>query len=654
MNNKLYCLGILAMMTLSLCARGQTVEPDNLILTERGGPISVASQAFFFLDDSNALTVEDISAQRESFQPLPETNIDFGFSDATIWLWFKVHNGHNESLSRILQSDVRFMRPLNFYQSQGAGWQQLLINTEHHTFHQRPLPELRFLAAEFAVAAGQSSDFLVQFAAEGPTAMDLQILDREAALTEQFQATVRISIYASILLTLILVNFLHFLAVRQFPFLVYIFYESINTLYVAHIEGFTFQYLWPDWPAWNAEATPLIASIGLVIGNIFAISYLDIRRHSNWMYRIHLLLIGLSTVAFLGSAFVSSRIGTQFTAPLLPLTIVVSILSASVALRRQHTLAIYFLCAWALFGISALLWSGTLLNWFSLGFDVFTLYIVTVVAQAIILSIGLADQVRRINRDYIRTQQDLIRNLEGRLSDARDRLQLEREKEEALGKIAERSRQLASASHDIHQPIQSMHLSLDSLKKEEINPALLKQFHQTLEHMESVLGSTLDEASEALRADMAQAPLKSVVAGELVRDMAAQFRQIARQKGLKLSGFESHSVLVVRDLPLRRCLANLLSNALSYTDEGGVLIGARRHGDKLLFQVWDTGPGMDPAELHNLMEPLNKGEASSGHGIGLAIVKEICDSHGWQLQARSKPGVGSCFTLTVPVRQRGD
>ena len=54
------------------------------------------------------------------------------------------------------------------------------------------------------------------------------------------------------------------------------------------------------------------------------------------------------------------------------------------------------------------------------------------------------------------------------------------------------------------------------------------------------------------------------------------------------------------------------------------------------------------------MEPLNKGKTSSGHGIGLAIVKEICDSYGWCLQARSKPGKGSCFTLTVPVRQRGD
>lgn len=641
-------------MTLSLCANAQTVQPGSLILTERSGPMSVASQAFFFLDDSNALTVEDVSAQLELFIPLSDTNIDFGFTDATIWLWFKVRNDQNESLSRILKSNVRFMRPLNFYQSRGTGWERLLASNETDVFSTRPLPELRFLAAQFSVPAGQTSDFLVQFAAEGPTAMELQILDREAALAEQFQATVRISIYASILLTLILVNFLHFLAVRQLPFLVYIFYESINTLYVAHIEGFTFQYLWPNWPTWNAEATPLIASIGLVIGNIFAISYLDIRRHSIWMYRAHLLLIGCSVIAFLGSALISSRLGTQITAPLLPLTIVISILSASVALRRQHTLAIYFLCAWALFGISALLWSGTLLNWFSLSFDVFTLYMATVVAQAIILSIGLADQVRRINRDYIRTQQDLIRNLEGRLSDARDRLQLEREKEEALSKIAERSRQLASASHDIHQPIQSMQLSLDSLRKEEVNPALLKQFRQTLDHMESVLDSTLDEASESLRADMAQAPLKSVVAGELIRDMVTQFSNIARQKGLKLSGFESHSVLVIRDLPLRRCLANLLSNAMSYTDEGGVLIGARRHGDQLLFQVWDTGPGIDPDELRNLMEPLNKGKTSSGHGIGLAIVKEICDSYGWCLQARSKPGKGSCFTLTVPVRQRGD
>nr|WP_255564438.1 ATP-binding protein [Mameliella sp. CS4] len=101
-----------------------------------------------------------------------------------------------------------------------------------------------------------------------------------------------------------------------------------------------------------------------------------------------------------------------------------------------------------------------------------------------------------------------------------------------------------------------------------------------------------------------------------------------------------------------RILSNLVSNAVKYTRAGRILVGVRRQGDGLVLQVLDTGPGMTEDALARNMKAWQSGTDSKGHGLGLAICHQLARQNGLVLQARSRVGKGTAFSLEIPPETR--
>ena len=103
---------------------------------------------------------------------------------------------------------------------------------------------------------------------------------------------------------------------------------------------------------------------------------------------------------------------------------------------------------------------------------------------------------------------------------------------------------------------------------------------------------------------------------------------------------------------LRRILQNLLTNALRYTQRGGVLMGCRRKGGEVRIQVHDTGPGIPEAQRQAIFQEFQRGEAKTGDGagfgLGLSIVRRFATVLGHDVQLSSCVGYGSTFSVTLP------
>lgn len=636
-------------MLLAAAVYGGEADGDAVLLSIESESVNPVGSVRYFLDAEGNLDVRD--ALQEEFLLLENNDIDFGFTADKIWLRFGVENTSSESLEKILTTSSRFMRPLEIYLYRDSqNIERLLYNDETHKFGERPLPEFRFLAAEFTLQAFEEATFLIRFGAGGQATMGLEITSREQALTEQFSAAIGIATFVSVLSVLIMVNFFHYLALRKAAYLFYIFYESMNMLYVAHMEGFTWQYLWPNLPALNADATPIISALGILIGNVFALVFLESWKYTPRLHRVLQFFIAISALILVITLLFNNRIGNQITAPMLPLSLLLNTVIAAVAIRRGHYLARYFLVAWGMWAVMAAIWSGNIMGYFSVSFDILTVYKISISIQAIILSMGLADQVRRLNNHYIETQHSLIENLNGRLQDAKERIRLEKENEESGMQLLQKSKQLATASHDINQPIQSLRLTLDALKRVNPGDESAVQLSSTLDHMESVLGSALDEASEDLKKSSKNSAINSLVIGSLIVEIVDQFSPQAQEKNISLQGYESKAVVVTQPMPLKRCLMNLVSNAIKATAEGGVLLGVRRRGSKVEFQVFDTGVGITEDDFGKIMQPLVTGDGAVGHGLGLAIVAETCAEYDWEFSMDSILGCGSRFSVSIPIR----
>ncbi len=113
------------------------------------------------------------------------------------------------------------------------------------------------------------------------------------------------------------------------------------------------------------------------------------------------------------------------------------------------------------------------------------------------------------------------------------------------------------------------------------------------------------------------------------------------------------------ELKIRQILVNLLGNAIKFTEEGGVVLRVSYDdgAHSMVFEVEDTGPGMDPDDLERVFEPFEQassGRKGGGTGLGLPISRRFAEAMGGTLHANSTPGQGSVFTLTLPVAVDGD
>jgi signal transduction histidine kinase len=100
-----------------------------------------------------------------------------------------------------------------------------------------------------------------------------------------------------------------------------------------------------------------------------------------------------------------------------------------------------------------------------------------------------------------------------------------------------------------------------------------------------------------------------------------------------------------------RVLANLVINAIRYTKQGEIRIGAEPRGNYIAISVSDTGAGIPPEYLPHIFDKFVQvpGAATGGAGLGLAISRLLIEAHGGQISVQSQAGHGSTFTFTLPV-----
>ncbi|MEM1396781.1 MAG: hybrid sensor histidine kinase/response regulator, partial [Pseudomonadota bacterium] len=138
---------------------------------------------------------------------------------------------------------------------------------------------------------------------------------------------------------------------------------------------------------------------------------------------------------------------------------------------------------------------------------------------------------------------------------------------------------------------------------------------------------------------------------EVFQSLEATAAATASHKGLRMS-FAPTSVSVRSDKGLlTSALQNLVANAIRYTERGGVVVGARRQGDKIRIDVIDTGPGIPDAKRDEIFVEFKRLDTSTGTrgaGLGLATVDRITRLLSTRVELDTEPGVGSRFSISVP------
>ncbi len=249
-------------------------------------------------------------------------------------------------------------------------------------------------------------------------------------------------------------------------------------------------------------------------------------------------------------------------------------------------------------------------------------------------------------------------NAELRKESEEKSLLLEKALLEAEQANAAKTRFLAAASHDLRQPIHALGLFFSELSDRVYNPdtaAVIGQVEDSIAATNSMLNALLDLSK--LDAGIVKPVIETFALAGLFSRLNVEFQPIA---------LESHNELRIRPTKatvdtdpgmLEQMLRNLIGNALRYTENGRILVSARRRGKNIDIQVFDTGSGIPEGQLteifvefHQLQNPAR--DRRQGLGLGLAIVKRLAKLLDHPIKMVSRLGSGSCFSISLPLAHK--
>ncbi len=265
--------------------------------------------------------------------------------------------------------------------------------------------------------------------------------------------------------------------------------------------------------------------------------------------------------------------------------------------------------------------------------------------------------IAQIRGEVFRDPRGKVVRLAGTLQDvtAQQRLlnELKLARDDAELANRAKSRFLAAASHDLRQPLSALSIYVGGLEgtKAKPNKKLVSNMKACVASLNAMLTNLLDISkldAGAVTKTISDFSLDAIIA----RVLSSQTPN-AELKGLQLRN-ACFGVFARTDPVLfYRIVENLVSNAIRYTERGGVLIGCRRFQGKTWLEIWDTGIGIPENMIEVIFEEFRRlddgqGGPENGNGLGLAIVSKTAQLLGLQIRVKSRPGRGSMFAIELP------
>ncbi len=237
-------------------------------------------------------------------------------------------------------------------------------------------------------------------------------------------------------------------------------------------------------------------------------------------------------------------------------------------------------------------------------------------------------------------------------------LDLAEARQRAEDATAAKSRFIASMSHEIRTPLNgvlAMAAALERTPLETDQRRMLDVMHRSGRQLLAMLDDVLDFAK--IEADSIVLEAEAFDLAANVEAVAALFRESAREKALTLGVHmapETRGLFIGDALRLRQVLQNFVSNAVKFTERGGVMVRVEMAGERLRIAVDDTGIGIGAAQAGRLFERFAQADGSitrryGGTGLGLAIARELARLMGGDVGVQSTPGVGSTFWFEAPL-----
>lgn len=402
-------LGVLMMLLLSPIA-------DATILLESGVDVYPASaQIRVLVDPAGSATLTDILDPDRDTEFIPiDGSTSLGFRDEAFWFHGEIENRDHPESTWVFLLEYALLDFVDLYLVDAAGNVQSFSTGDHLPFASRGLPH-RHLNFLIELPTGDATSFYLRVQSSSSIQVPIKLQTQAALAQASYDGQFGFGLLYGMLIALLLYNLILFVSMRDLTFLYYVLYVGGFALFQFVINGFAFQYLWPESPGWaNTVIVVLMPALYIAMGQ-FCCSFLNLREYAPRVHRVFVVFMALSVILLLAAFVLDYQLLVRIDTALVFMLITLIIAGAVTTLRQGYRPAFYFILAWAvlLVGISAYasVSFGLLPKSFATEFG----FQIGSAAEMILLSFALAYRINVLRDDISRIALDANEMLEARV-----------------------------------------------------------------------------------------------------------------------------------------------------------------------------------------------------------------------------------------------
>lgn len=671
--------------------------------------ITTIDSIYVLEDTTGTMSIEQAIACNKFTKSIHEIP-NLGVSSSAFWLKFHLKNKTNTN-NLVIELAHPILDEVELYTLLPNGSYKVQLSGEKVKYSERKYKYLDFVF-DLDIPTDSTRTFFMRIKSGDVIMAPLIVGSSSKILHENTKKEVVFGLYSGVIFVMFLYNLFIYLTVKDKSYLYYVIYTFFVGLTQIVLQGFAYEYLWPESP-WFANQSlilfPSIAGIGLIL---FIQNFLDLKSYSPILHKIGYFFLFFYTLSFILRLLGFDSVSYNIVDVMAGLISIYGLYAGILLSIKKSRPAKFFLLAWVIFFMGAIFF--VLRNFGILPYSNFTNYSMPFgnAVEVILLSFALADRINILKKEKELSQsQALAISLENERLITNQKIVLEREVaerthdlESAYKNLQETQSQLvnsekmaslgqltAGVAHEINNPINFVVSNINPLRRDisDIKELLSKYDKIKNDDTFDEIMTEIEQFKKEIDVDYVHEEIEILLKGitegaNRTAEIVKSLKNFSRldENDLKTAnineGLSSSIVLlnqqlsdikVVQDLgnipeiecypgKINQVFMNMLTNAIEaitsnhIEDKNGILeIMTKQDNDFVIVTIKDNGIGMTEEVKNKIFDPFyTTKDVGKGTGLGLSITHEIIKKHNGEIKVTSEVGKGTTFEIKLPIK----
>lgn len=409
-----FLLFIAAVLLVSLCQADATRTPQqnfpDILLENLTGAIKAPEKIVYLEDKDKRFSKEQVlSTPFSHWSPIPNAAGNFSFSNSAYWYRFSLRNTQTIPLELYIHVDYALLDHIHFYQIENGQFIQTKEAGDTLPFHQREVDFPTFLFP-VSLKAQSESEILLRIESKGTVQAPVSIWSKEQFLIDSQSFLFLYGCFLSAMLIMSAYNFLLFLTIRDKQYFLYSLFILLATGVHASLDGFAYQWFWPEAPQWHQISAIFFIATGCFTTTLFTQALLPIP--SKGLIRISIMiLMSLTASSAVMTLFLSYHLAAILNGLVTVITMSGVVVVCLAMLKHSPTVARYFILAWGTYFAGIILKSSSNIGFIDSNFLSEYGGNIGAISGILIMSLALAEKINQERRAKETAQTESISHL---------------------------------------------------------------------------------------------------------------------------------------------------------------------------------------------------------------------------------------------------